>query len=223
MNVTLQFPVSLVNQITESLTNAIIEGELIGGQRLVESDLQKKFSVSRAPIRESLRILENLGLLTNEPRKGRFVRRISKKDIEENFIVRANLESLAARLAVPNMVPKDISDMEMLLSEMTSDLKHSDLKSYFKHNYDYHYIFIHASKNDTLIGILGNLRRQAIWITFALSSNSSQEYFEYALSEHRKIIDLFIKKDADQLEAFLKEHILIGIEKTIRVMESKIV
>jgi DNA-binding GntR family transcriptional regulator len=80
-----QYPVSLVEQITDFLTNAIIEGKLIGGQRLVENELQRTFGISRAPIRESFRILEKNGLLVNIHRKGTFVRKITQKDVEENF------------------------------------------------------------------------------------------------------------------------------------------
>ena len=174
MKLALKYPISLVNQITESLTNAIIEGELSSGQRLVESDLQKKFKVSRAPIRESLRILESLGLLINIPRKGRFVRKIDKRSVEENFLIRVSLEALAARLAVPNLRPEDIEGMKMALLRMTEALRKRDFKSYFKYHFDYHDIFVYASKMDTLIRILENVRRHAIWIRIVYLSVSVQ-------------------------------------------------
>jgi DNA-binding GntR family transcriptional regulator len=102
-----QFQVPLVNQLTEFLTNAIIEGNLKEGQRLVENELQRTFGISRAPIRESFRILEKNGLVNTIPRRGSFVRNVTQKDVEENFPIRAYLESLAARLAVQNLTPED--------------------------------------------------------------------------------------------------------------------
>src|SRR3990170_2242165 len=143
-----QYPTSLVDQVVEFLTNAIIEGRYKSGQRLVENELQRKFGISRAPIREAFLILEKNSLLTNIPRKGKFVREINGKDIEENFIVRANLEPLAARLAVPHLGPEDIEKMESALSEMGEAARASDFQAYYKAHYEFHGIFIHASRNE---------------------------------------------------------------------------
>ena len=72
-----QYSVSLVEQVMEFLSNAIIQGRFKGGERLVENDLQRRMGISRGPIRESFRILEKNGLVTIIPRKGTFVRKIS--------------------------------------------------------------------------------------------------------------------------------------------------
>lgn len=214
-----QYPVSLVEQITEFLTNAIVEGRLIGGQRLVENELRRRFGISRAPIRESFRILEKNGLLISIPRKGTFVRKITQKDIEENSPVRAYLEGLAARLATLHLVPEDIEKMKLALSKMMEAAKKNDFKDYFQYHVVYHEIFINASKNDTLIEILENLRRQDIW--FRLSYVWHQVNFEYAIQVHQEILDLFIKKEADRVETIVKEHILIALDQFREFLASK--
>jgi DNA-binding GntR family transcriptional regulator len=140
-----QYPTSLSDQVVEFLTNAIIEGRYKSGERLVESKLQREFGISRAPIREAFLILEKNGLLTSIPRKGRFVRKISTKDIEENFVIRANLESLAARLAAAHLRSEDINKMELALSEMAQAAKGKDFQTYYKFHYEFHDIFLHAS------------------------------------------------------------------------------
>jgi DNA-binding GntR family transcriptional regulator len=214
-----KYPVPLVEQISEFLTNAIIEGRLENGQRLIENDLQRKFGVSRAPIRESFRILEKKGLVTIISRKGTFVRKITQKDVEENFPIRAVLEGLAARMAISHLTLKDIEGMELALSKMTEAARKNDFKSYLKYHSEYHSIFINASKNDTLTGVLEHLRRQAIWFRF--SYLYIQESFEYAIRVHREILDLFIKKDANRLEALVKQHILIALERFLQFLASK--
>lgn len=216
---TFQYPVSLVRQITEFLTNAIIEGRLRGGQRLVENTLQRKFGISRSPIRESFRILEENGLVINVPRKGTFVRKVTQKDIEENFPIRAALESLAAQLAISHLTNEDIENMESALAKMTESAGKNDFKSYLKYHIEYHNTFLNASKNDTLIGILQNLRRQAIWFRF--SYLYVQESFQYAISVHREILDLFIKKDTERVESLVKEHILIALDRFLQFLASK--
>lgn len=216
-----QYPTSLVEQVVEYLTNAIIEGRYKSGQRLVENELQRRFGISRGPIREAFVILEKNGLLTNIPRKGRFVRRIDVKDLEENYIVRANLESLAARLAVPHLGPEDIERMELALSKMTEAAKEKDFKAYHQFHYEYHDVFINASKNNTLIGTLENLRRQTIWFRYSYPTAYPEYSFEYLIRVHREILDLFLTKDVDQLQDLVRKHILGFLDEILHFFESK--
>ena len=87
---------------------SIIEGTITSGEKLVENDLCHQFGISRSPLRECFRILESEGLIDIHPRKGTVVKELTPKDIEDVFRVRATLESLAARLAVPNIGEKEI-------------------------------------------------------------------------------------------------------------------
>lgn len=214
-----QYPVSLVTQITEFLTNAIIASRLPEGQRLSESELQRKFGISRGSIRESFRILEGNGLLITVPRKGTFVRKIAQKDIEEIFPILALLEGLAARLAVSHLNHDDIERMELSLSRMAQAAEKNDFKSYVDYHSEYHKIFIYASKNDRLIGFLETLRHQNIWITSKYLS--FRDSFEYGLRVHREIIDLFIKKDIDRLEALVNQHIVFSFKKLLQFLASR--
>jgi len=213
------YPASLVTQITQFLTNAIIEGRLKEGERLIENELQRKFGISRAPIRESFRILEKNGLVITIPRKGTFVRKITQKDIEEIFPIIALLEGLAARLAVSQLENDDIEEMKLALTKMTDAAEKKDFESYINYHTEYHEIFIYASKNETLIGLLENLRRQNIW--FRSAYRYVQESFEYTLRVHREIIDLFIKKDAERLEALVNEHIIFAFHRLVHFLGSK--
>jgi DNA-binding GntR family transcriptional regulator len=214
-----RYALPLVEQISEFLTQAIMDGQFESGGRLVENELQRRFGVSRSPIRESFRILEKKGLVNNIPRKGTYVRKITKKDIEENFPVRANLESLAARLALDHLHSHDFLKMESAFSKMSEAADHNDFKSYLKYHTQYHNVFIQASRNDTLIEILENLRNQAIW--FRYSYLYVQESYEYAVKVHRKILDFFIKKEAEPLEALVKEHVLIALGRFVEFLDSQ--
>jgi DNA-binding GntR family transcriptional regulator len=210
----------LAEQITEILTRSFIQGQLREGQRLVESELQIKFGVSRGPIRESLRILERNGFITIIPRKGAYVRKISRKDIEENFAIRANLEGLAARLAISNLTAEDIRKMESALSRMEEVLRDHDLESHLKYHSEFHEIIWKASKNDTLIGIIKSLRFQANWFRFSYLQ-TIRDSFAYGIGIHQEILDLLIKKDSDRAETLMKDHILITFERFTRFLESE--
>lgn len=215
--VVLQYPISLVEQIAQFLTNAIVEGQLIGGQRLVENDLGRKFGTSRAPVRESFRILEKNGLVNIVPRKGAFVRRITRRDIEEIIPVRGYLEGLAARQAIPNLTFEDIEQMELALDGMEKAEK-DDFKSYLSWHSKFHEIFILAGRNQILTTILENLRRQSMWFRFLYLY--VRENYNYELGIHREILDLFIRKDVDRAEAVVKEHILSSLDGFIQFLPS---
>ena len=121
-------PVGLGAQIAEILKIAILEGEFKGGAQLVEQDLQTRFGVSRSPLREAFRELEKLGLVDIIPRRGSFVRRISRKDIEDSFPVRAALEGLAAELACRNMSDDVLERMTGLLGQMKAAADNRDTR-----------------------------------------------------------------------------------------------
>jgi len=70
-------------------------------------------------------------------------------------------------LAVYHLRPEDIEKMEIALSSMMEAAEKKDFKSYCKNHYEFHDVFIYASKNDTLIGILDNLRRQVVWFRYS--------------------------------------------------------
>jgi DNA-binding GntR family transcriptional regulator len=209
-----QYPVPLVEQITEFLAQSIIEGRYEGGQRLIESELQKKFGVSRTPIRESFRILERDGFVASTPRKGTFVRTMTKKFIEENFPIRAILEGLAARMASEHLTSQEIGKMESALSGMAKAGNKNDFKAYLKLHFDYHMVYIRGSRNDSLIGILENMMRHAVWFRFAYLWH--QENYENAIRVHRKILDLFIKKDTKRVEPLVRDHILNNLNRYLQ-------
>jgi DNA-binding GntR family transcriptional regulator len=216
------YPTSLVKQITEFLTNAIVEGQLKSGQRLSEADLQRTYKVSRAPIRESFRFLERDGLVVTIPQRGTFVRMVTQRYFEENFPIRALLESFAARSAISNFRSEDIETMELALRKMEQATDVKDFRSYLKYHFEFHEVFISASKNETLIAILKNLTRQYIWFRSSYMALSYvQESIEYHFQVHREILNLFARKDTDRVERLVKEHILTAGNRFLEVLTSK--
>ena len=90
------------DEIAYAIEEAIISGEIEPGSILRQESLSEQYDVSRTPIREALRRLAALGLVQFEPNRGVRVRTLSREELREAFLVRAELESLATALAVPN-------------------------------------------------------------------------------------------------------------------------
>ena len=100
------------------LADLILDGTLPPNRQLVETELQKQLGISRSPLREAFRELEKKGLVVIVPRKGTHVREMTRKDIAENFPVRAALEGLAAREAYQRMTPANLREMAEVLGRM---------------------------------------------------------------------------------------------------------
>ena len=216
---------TLVDQIARTLKEDILTGRLKGGDQLLEHRLKDEFGISRTPLREAFRILEKDGLVEILPRKGAFVRRISRQDIEENFPVRALLEGLAARLAYANLTQQDIEDMEEVFEYMAEAADKRDFSEYSMHHLAFHEIFINASKNETLIALLRTLRMHRLWHRY--THHFYKEDFRNSLEVHRRIIDLFKEQRVSQeeIEKVVREHIeraLVPFLEAMGKLEEKI-
>ena len=100
------------DEIALVVEEAIVSGELPPGTVLRQEQLSERFAVSRTPIREALRRLAALGLVSFEPNRGVRVRTLSREELREAFLVRAELESLATELAAPKMTEEDLDELE---------------------------------------------------------------------------------------------------------------
>ena len=214
----LNLPRSLMEDITNSLRDAIIAGRLQPGQQIVEKELQKTLGVSRAPIREALLKLEGQGLVDIIPRKGSFVRTITARFIQENFIIRAWLEGLAARISTQHLMESDYDHFDKILEDMARFAKKKDFKGYFYRHWDFHNVFIKASRNAQLIEKIEVLRRQSLWLSYSIT------YFEkkHKVSQdiHAKIIDVFRKGDPDEVERQIRHHILNATEDYVKYLNA---
>lgn len=86
-------------EIKEALRNAIFDGKLKPGDRIIETRWAKELGVSQSPVREAIRELEIIGLVENVPYQGSFVRKITEKDLKDSYLVRMALEQLGAEQA----------------------------------------------------------------------------------------------------------------------------
>lgn len=213
-------PHVLGDQVALILTEAILEGKLRGGDRLIEVELQRHFNVSRSPLREAFRNLEKKGLVTIIPRKGTFVKRITRRDIEENFPVRARLEGLAARETHKRITDKVLSEMTRTLSRMENAAAGADTRSYWKHHLLFHDLFINASGNAVLINILKTLRMHSLWHRF--SYRYYQEDLQKSVAVHRDILDLLQnpESDGDRIETLVRRHIDEALNKFLTYLDT---
>lgn len=203
----------LPEQIAKVLSDAIISGRIRGGAQLIEGELQKQFGISRTPLREAFRDLEKKGFVEIIPRRGAFVKTVSKKDAEEVYLVRVTLEAMAARLAFNRMTPECLSALERELKGMEAGWLAQKIDHYLGHHDNYHEILIRHSDNQVLIDILRKLRFHTNWHRFYFTFHETD--FKAALHTHRRFQEvlsdpMFSEK---RVEKIFREHILAGLRR----------
>src|SRR3989339_1034410 len=141
---------SLYDRICKHLERSIREGSLQPGGKLVEQNLSKKFGVSRPPIREAFRLLQRDGLVTIIPRRGAYVSRVTPKDAEDIYAIRAYLEPLAVHLSLRHFKQNDFFFIEHLLGKMEVAVKKNDFDSFDNLNSQFHRKFFKKANNPKL-------------------------------------------------------------------------
>ncbi|AVX19262.1 MAG: GntR family transcriptional regulator [Bacillota bacterium] len=191
--------------VFESLREAIINGTLKPGERLMEIQLAEEMGVSRTPVREAIRKLELEGFVVMVPRKGAYVAGISLKDIADVFEVRAALESLAAGLAAERITEEELEALERSLVKVAESTEADDLTSLISADTDFHDILYRASRNERLVQIVSNLREQIQ--RFRMTSLSHPGRMRVALEEHRKIVEAISERNVELAQQLAREHI----------------
>jgi len=201
-------PKMIGQQLAKLLSDAIVANEIKGGEKLVEHQLQKRFGVSRSPIREAIRDLEKLGLVVIMPRKGTVVKEITKNDVKEDYAVRAPLEGLAAKEAYGNMSDTDLTRLDQALKKMRTAVKNGESKEYWLAHADFHNTFINACGNGLLSKILRALRIHSL--RSRMVYQCPEEDLDASLAIHKKILKMFKSPETDvnELQSFVTKHIL---------------
>jgi DNA-binding GntR family transcriptional regulator len=204
-------PVKLVNYkplrdiVFETLREAIIEGVLNPGERLMEVQLAEEMGVSRTPVREAIRKLELEGFVVMLARKGAYVADISTKDIADVFEIRAGLESLACQLAAERITDEELDELQVLLVKVVDNAEQGDVEAFIEADTEFHDVLYRASRNERLVQIISNLREQIQ--RFRSTTLASPGRLKVALEEHKKIVDAIYERNIVLAGQLAQEHI----------------
>ncbi len=191
--------------VFETLREAIINGVLRPGERLMELQLAEALGVSRTPVREAIRKLELEGFVVMVPRKGAYVAGISLKDITNVFEVRAALEGLAAGLAAERITEEELEELERILVEKAEIIEKGEVARFVECDTRFHDVIYRVSRNQRLVQILSNLRDEIN--RFRSVSLAYPGRMREALEEHRKIVEAIAERDVSLAQAAALEHI----------------
>jgi len=195
------------DDITESLRNAIIEGQLSPNERLVEDNLASKFDTSRTPIREAIRNLAAIGLVKVVPNKGAVVAEINIDEAKEVYQVRSHLEGLASKLATNNIPEEKYSELEEMLSEMDTAIYFGNKIDFERWNTNFHMTIYGYSNNSVLCSIIKDLLDKSI--LFRRASWLTPHKVENIMKTHRDLLEAIKERDPDRAEKITQDHIVL--------------
>ena len=191
--------------VFNTLREAILTGELVPGERLMEKQLAERMGVSRTPIREAIRKLELEGLVNMIPRKGAEVSRITEKDIENVLEVRCVLEELAATLSCQKITEEELEELYLTLQEFKIAIRRKDVEQIIDKDVKFHDIIFSSTGNDKLIAILNNLREQIYRFRVEYIRKASK--YTDLVEEHEKIYETIKTKNEKEARIIAREHI----------------
>jgi len=148
---TLQQQSLLSDRVYVIIRRSITTGELAPGQRVVESEVARRLSVSQAPVRDATKRLVHEGLLTYVPRRGNFVAEVSQEDERQAREVRIPLEELAAKLAARRATEEDFAHLEELVAELRAAGEREDIAAFRDLDMAFHFGVCQASHNAFLV------------------------------------------------------------------------
>ena len=190
--------------IVERLREDIWAGRLEPGSRLVESDLTARFEVSRGPVREGLRRLSADGLIEHRPHRGAVVRRLTNREIRELFLIRIEMEALAARLAAGADVPERRAGFVAAIEPIYSGSPRNACN----------YLVENAAFHDAVMALADNIELRNLAIRLQLPLIMAQagdvltpSVLEASVREHRAIAQAILKRDPSAASARMRKHL----------------
>jgi len=195
-----------------SILEAIDVGVYRPGDRLVESDLAERFGMSRTPIREALQRLETQSLLTRDGRS-LIVASLDHNQMAELYVVRTELEGLAARLAARHATDEEVQVLQGMVQEDRALLE--DPATLSRANRRFHKQIHLASHNRSLVQQLDLVHRSMALM--ATTSLAAQGRGEIALEEHQAIVDAITNRDEEAAYTALRDHISVAFVTRLKL------
>ena len=188
----------IANELKKMLNNGIFSD----GDRLVERDLASQFSVSRIPMREAIKRLENDGLVEIFPNRGAVVKKLSVADVDEIYQLRALLESEAIFLSVNNLTFEELAKAELIHNVLESS---TDFVQQGRLNRELHDLLYSKCNNSRLLSMIDNARNQIERYEYLQSKLLSKTVFFQ--DDHHSILEACKQRNAELAKEKTKEHI----------------
>lgn len=200
----LKRPQSLTTVVLEELENLILSGQIGPGEPINEKAFAERSAVSRGPIREACRKLEQAGLVTIIPNRGVFVRKLEPADAIEICDIRAVISGYAGRILAEKITAGQISDLTERTKRMEEAAAAGSVERFYGLNADFHSAIFKYTGNKRLCEMYAGINKELHlfrWRALVVSPN-----LEKSCGEHREIIDALRQHDTGRAAQTMEKH-----------------
>jgi DNA-binding GntR family transcriptional regulator len=212
------------DDIAGLIEEAIVSGELTPGSVLRQEQLSERFGVSRTPVREALRRLAALGLVSFEPNRGVRVRTISHDDLREAFLVRAELEALVTEEAARKITPaglEELEECEKRFARLTREIRSHEpggnrralMGEWMRANHAFHDVLYRVADLPYVESVAKSARRTfsgpTVW---APVDDELEALYERNQAEHRAIRQALAARSIAGARELAREHVMHSFE-----------
>lgn len=200
-------PSSLRQQVATMLRKDILRGKYLPGDRIIEAEIASNLNISRGPVREAIRQLEEEGLVVYSNNKGCTVTTLEPQDAWEIYLLRANLECLALSLCNGNIGKEALEDMERCLNQMEEAAQKGDLAEMVEQDHLFHSLICKSSKNKRLYKLWSSLNSTSYAIFLTVISKHVGSLSEMP-AKHRMVFEKLRLGKCENACQSVKDHYL---------------
>ncbi len=209
---------SLSVRVFEELEESILNGIIKPGENLIEMKLCSELGVSRTPVREAVRMLEQKGLVQIIPNKGAVVLGISEKDLEDIYAIRMYIEGLGSRWAAANITEEQIRELTEIVDLQEFYQRKNAMEHINQLDSQFHERVFAYSNSRTLQHTLSHLHHMIQY--YRQRSFRSDGRAEKAIKEHRQILEALANHDQDAAEKLTVEHVVHAKENLLHIIRT---
>lgn len=210
---------TLRENVADEIRMKILNGDMKPGDKIVEQELASEFGISRGPVREALRQLEQEGMVEYSRNVGCSVRHVGMDDIYEIYYMRANYEMMAVRLHNGPFPQENLEKMEHILSQMKMLYK-DEYRKVFELDNEFH---------EAILDLVSFKRLKKAWedlsygniVTGYNMDVDREQVIKRQYIIHEKLLDACKNGSPAQVEQAIAEHYLGGVEKLIQKVQKK--
>ncbi|MEO7008264.1 MAG: phosphonate utilization associated transcriptional regulator [Caldimonas sp.] len=205
---------SLASVVQTELERMILSGELAPGEKLTEMALATRLGVSRGPLREAFRMLDEAGLVRTEKNRGVFVRDLPVEEAIEIFDLRAAMDELVGRRLAETITAAALREVRTLVDSMEHSVKAKDAYNYHLQNLKFHDRLVELAGNSKLTAIYRKLIKE---LSLFRRLNLADDWLmPISVGEHRQIVKAIASGDADAAGKAMYDHVIESKERTIK-------
>lgn len=212
---------SLPDLVCAALEKWIITGKVQPGEPLREADISQQMGLSRGPVREAFRILEERGLVLCEKNRGVRVASLTMPQVEDIYEIRETLEGLIGFLAASRATAEDKRGFQTLLQQMAQAVDKNQIDLYTSFNFQLHEKLVESTKNPVLVATYQRLvARLQLFRSYSLRHKAGNAARSY--KEHKAIIDAICSGKADRAQNLLRLHTQKSLQHLHEMVESSL-